>query len=79
MKSDYLQLLMDKDLSLKFIEDKGREVEDICYQLSLAHSSSLTTETPSYLAVMTHEGISVIHDLREEPLVIILDEDHSDL
>jgi hypothetical protein len=31
MKSDYLQLFMDRDLSLKFVEDKEREVEDICY------------------------------------------------
>jgi hypothetical protein len=57
MKSDYLQLFMDRDLALKFIEDKEREIEELCYQLSLAHSSSLTTtETPSSLAAVTHEG-----------------------
>jgi hypothetical protein len=42
MKLDYLQLFMDRDLSLKFIEEKEREVEELCYQLSLIHSSSLT-------------------------------------
>jgi hypothetical protein len=46
MKLDYLQLLMDRDLALEFIEDKEREVEELCYQLSLACSSSLTTKTP---------------------------------
>ena len=34
---------MDTDLALKFAEDKEREVEELCYQLNLAHSSSLTT------------------------------------
>jgi hypothetical protein len=28
MKLDYLQLFMDKDLSLKFVEDKEGEVEE---------------------------------------------------
>jgi hypothetical protein len=31
MKSDYLQLFMDRELALKFVEDKEREVEDIFY------------------------------------------------
>jgi hypothetical protein len=80
MKSDYLQLFMDRDLALKFVEDKEREVEELCYQLSLAHSSSLTTtETPSSLAVVTHEGMSGTHDLREEPLVTIPHKEHSEL
>jgi hypothetical protein len=79
MKSDYLQLFMDRDLALKFIEDKEREVEELCYQLSLACSSSLTTETPSSLAAMTHEGVSGTHDLREEPFVMIPHEEHSEL
>jgi hypothetical protein len=43
MKSDYLQLFMDRDLALKFVEDKEMEIEELCYQLSVAHSSSLTT------------------------------------
>jgi hypothetical protein len=79
MKSDYLQLFMDRDLALKFTEDKEREVEKLCYQLSLAHSSSLTAENQSYLAVMTHEGVSGTHGLREEPLVTILYKEHSEL
>jgi hypothetical protein len=76
MKSDYLQLFMDRDLALKFVEDKEREVEELCYQLILACSSSLTTETPSSLATVTHEGVSGTHDLREEPLVTVLHEEH---
>jgi hypothetical protein len=68
---------MDRDLALKFVEDKEREFEELCYQLSLAHSSSLTTETPSSLAVMTHEGMIGTHDLNEEPLVMISHEEHS--
>jgi hypothetical protein len=48
MKFDYLQLFMDRDLALKFTEEKEREIEEICHQLSLAHSSSLTAgETSS--------------------------------
>jgi hypothetical protein len=47
--------------------------------LSLACSSSLTVETPSSLAVMTHEGMSGTHGLREEPLVIIPYDEHSEL
>jgi hypothetical protein len=80
MKSDYLQLFMDRDLALKFVEDKERKIEELCYQLSLAHSSLLTTaETSSSLAVVTHESVSGTHDLREEPLVTILHEKHSEL
>jgi hypothetical protein len=30
MKFDYLQLFMDRDLALKFVEDKEREIEEIC-------------------------------------------------
>jgi hypothetical protein len=78
MKSDYLQLFMDKDLSLKFVEDKERDIEELCHQLSLSHSSSLIiAETPSSLAVVTNEGVGGTHDLREEPLVTILHEERS--
>jgi hypothetical protein len=31
IKSYYLHLFMDRDLSLKFIEDNEREVDKICY------------------------------------------------
>jgi hypothetical protein len=80
MKYDYLQLFMDRDLALKFIEDKEREIEELCYQLSLAHSSSLTaTKTSSSLVAMTHESMSGTHDLREEPLVTIPHEEYSGL
>jgi hypothetical protein len=71
---------MDRDLSLKFIEDKEREIEDLCYQLSLENSSSLTEEeTSPYLVVVTHESMSGTPDLREEPLVMISHEEHSEL
>jgi hypothetical protein len=61
---------MDRYLALKFVEDKEREFEEICYQLSLACSSLMTTiGNPSYLATIAHEGMSGTHDLREEPLV----------
>jgi hypothetical protein len=71
---------MDMDLDVKFVEEKEREVEELCYQLSLACSSSLTvSETPSYLVAMTHEDMSATHDLREEPLVTISHEEHSKL
>jgi hypothetical protein len=80
MKSNYLQLFMDRDLALKFVEDKEREIEELYYQLSLAHSSSLiTVETPSSLVIVTHEGMGGTHDLREEPLMTILHEEHSEL
>jgi hypothetical protein len=70
---------MDRDLALKFTENKEREVEELCYQLSLAHSSSLTIENPSYLEVVAHEVMSGPNDLREEPLVMIPHEEHSEL
>jgi hypothetical protein len=80
MKYDYLQLFMDRDLALKLVEDKEREIEEFCYQLSLARSSSLTVaETPSSLAIVAHEGMSNTHDLREEPLVMILHEENLEL
>jgi hypothetical protein len=79
MKSDYFQWFMDRDLSLKFAEDKDREVEEHCYQLSLARSSLLTAETQSSLEVVTHEGVSGTHGLREEPFVTIPYEKHSEL
>jgi hypothetical protein len=47
--------------------------------VDLACSSSLIVETPSSLAVVTHEGMSGPLDLREEPLVMILYEEHSEL
>jgi hypothetical protein len=52
LKSYYLQLFMDRDLALKFFEDKEREVEELHYQLSLVRSSPLTTETPSDMVAM---------------------------
>jgi hypothetical protein len=53
LKSDYLHFFMDRDLSLRFVEDKEREVEEIHYHFSVACSSPLTIGTPSYLAVIT--------------------------
>ena len=41
----------------------------------MEHSSSLQ----SYLASLTHEGMSGTCDLREEPLVTIPHEEHSEL
>jgi hypothetical protein len=35
MKFDYLYLFMDRDLAIKFTEDKEREIEELCYQLIL--------------------------------------------
>jgi hypothetical protein len=78
-KSDYLQLFMDRDLAPMFAKDKEREVEELCYQLSLARSSSLTAETQSSLVVVTHEGVRATCDLREEPFVTILQEAQSAL
>jgi hypothetical protein len=69
---------MDRDLALKFIEDKEWGFEEICYKLHLACSSSLaTTKTTSYLVSMTHESVSGTHDLREEYLVTIMHEENS--
>jgi hypothetical protein len=80
MKYYYLKLFMDRDLSLKFFEDKEREVEDICYQLILACSSSLkVVETPSFLAFVTHQCVSGTHDSREESFVMISHKKHSKL
>jgi hypothetical protein len=71
---------MDMDLALKFVENKEREIEEFFYHLSLAHSSSLkTTKNPSYLVVVTHEGISGTHDSREELLVTISHEENLEL
>jgi hypothetical protein len=77
LKSDYLQFFMYRELVLKFVEDKAGEVEELRYQLSLVRSSPLTTKTPSDLAVMIQAGVSVTHDMSEEPLVTNSDEEHS--
>ena len=71
---------MDKDLSLKFAEDKAKKVEEISHQIILAQYSSLiVVETSPSLAVVKHENMSGTHVLREEPLVIIMHEEHSNL
>jgi hypothetical protein len=79
LKSDYLQLFMDRDLVLKFAEDKEREVEELNYQLSVTLCSPLTTGNPSSLAVVTQEGVSVTHDVREESLMMSPEKEHSEL
>jgi hypothetical protein len=71
VKSDYLELLMDRDLALNFAKEKEREVEDLCYQLILERSSSLTAEILSSLVSMTHEDVSGTHYLREDLFVMI--------
>jgi len=63
MKYNYLQLFMDKDLSLKFTKDKDRDIKELCHHLILACYSSLE--------VVTHEGLSGTHDMRVEPLMTI--------
>jgi hypothetical protein len=55
---------MDRDLALKFIKDKEREIEVLCNQLGLTLSSSLEA--------VTHESVSGTHDLREDSLMNIL-------
>jgi hypothetical protein len=60
LKSDYLQLFMDRDLALMFVEDKERVVEELHYQLGLVCSSPLTIEAPLYLAAMVQAGMSVV-------------------
>jgi hypothetical protein len=79
LKLDYLQLFMDMDLVLKFVEDKEREVEELYYQSSVALSSPLTIGTPSSLETVIQEGMSVMHDVREEPLMMSPNENNSEL
>jgi hypothetical protein len=59
---------MDRDLVLKFNEDKERGIKELCHHLSLACSS-----------IVTHEGNSGTHDLREEPLMTTPHEEYSEL
>jgi hypothetical protein len=70
---------MDRDLVLKFVEDKEREVEELHYHPSVALSSPLIARIPSSLATVIQEGVTVTHDVREEPLMMSPDEDHSEL
>jgi hypothetical protein len=79
LKSDYLQLFMDKDFGVKFAEDKDREVEELHYHLSMAHSSQLMTDTPSSLVVVTQESRSLTHDVREETLMMSQDKEQSEM
>jgi hypothetical protein len=72
MKSDYLKFFVDMDLALNFVEDKEREVEELCYQLGLVHSSPLMKNTPSSLVVATH-------GVREETLMMSQDEEDSEI
>ena len=71
---------MDRDLSLKFVEDEEREIEELCYHISLAHSSALTAaETSSSLVAVTHENMSGTREQREGPPVTIPHEERSGL
>jgi hypothetical protein len=45
----------------------------------VACSSPLKVGTPSYLAVMTQKGMSLMHDEREEPFMMSPDEEDSEL
>jgi hypothetical protein len=53
--------------------------DELCGELSLAHSSSSTTENQSYMVDITHEDVSGTHFLREEALVMVKHEEHSNL
>ena len=75
LKSNYLHLFMDRDLVLKFVEDKEREVEELHYHPSVALSSPLIARIPSSLATVIQEGVTVTHDVREDPLMMISDEE----
>jgi len=66
LKSDYLQLFMDRDLDLKFVEDKDQVVKEICYHLSMEISSPLIVGTPSSLEIVTLEGVCATHTERGE-------------
>jgi hypothetical protein len=57
---------MDRDLALKFVEDKDQEVEELHYHLSMEHSSPLIVGTPSSLTTLTLEGMCATHIEREE-------------
>jgi hypothetical protein len=61
------------------LQESEIQVDELCVELSLAHSSSSTAETQSSMAAITHEDVSGTHDLREEPLVMVKHEEHSDL
>ena len=56
------------------------QVDELCMELSLAHSSSSIAETQSSMAAITHEDVSSgTHDLREGTLVMVKHKKHSDL
>jgi hypothetical protein len=67
-KSNYFQLFMDMDISLKFTKDKVRDIKELFHHLSLACYSSLKE--------VTHEGMSGTHDMRVEPLMTIPHRDY---
>jgi len=53
------------------LQESKIQVDEICVELILAHSSSSTTKTQSSMAPITHEDVSGTHDLREEPFVMV--------
>jgi hypothetical protein len=61
------------------LQESEIQVDELYVELTLAHSSSSIAEIRSSLAAITHEDVSSTHDLREEPLVMVKHEEHSDL
>ncbi|GLJ16209.1 hypothetical protein SUGI_0271310 [Cryptomeria japonica] len=47
IKADYLCLLKDRDQAIKLIEEKDKEIDDLCLQVSLAYASSSKTNIQS--------------------------------
>ena len=62
MKSNYMQLFMDKDLALKFVEGKAMEVEQLHMDLQGSHPSSYTTTNKKYMAGDTHALMEEPHE-----------------
>jgi hypothetical protein len=53
------------------------QVDELCVELSLEHSSPSTAKTQSSMASITHEDVSGTHYLREEPIVMVKHKEHS--
>ena len=64
-----MQLFWDKDLSIKFAEDKEKEVDELCLQLSMAVYSLYQAKNQSSMAA-THKEVDLSPRAKEiKPMI----------
>ncbi|GLJ46279.1 hypothetical protein SUGI_0975410 [Cryptomeria japonica] len=76
MKSDYMQLYRNRDLAIKWAEDKEKEVDDLFLQLSMAHYSLYKAKNSISIAVTPMGKENDVKIMEIKKLVEGIDELH---